>query len=260
MGRTAGRRGLPSPSGPFTSHATKHSATGWPGRGIIRAASGRAASRVSARSYQGVARAGRPRSGSPWRPLRPPDDRGRPDLTARHRAPRADVSMPETLETRLRLGLKQRHHPGPELPAPIVHVPVGPPDDPGIRPEPEPSQHDFRRLRHRRLGPDHDVIDRVGRPSTVEAAWTSWGLDAPGSLSTRPPAQAMDKTSAGLPSSLGPDKPPQAPRVRGSWMTDGVPRTHTTPRGEAGRPGRSTPEASGRASHARPGVRVVRFD
>ena len=51
------------------------------------------AANVSARSYQGVAPAGRPRSGSARRPRPPSDDRGRPDLAAHHRAPLADVSV-----------------------------------------------------------------------------------------------------------------------------------------------------------------------
>ena len=52
----------------------------------------------------------------------------------------------------------------PELPAPIVHVPIGPADDLGLGPEPEPVQDDLRRLRHRLLGRGHDLVDRVGRP------------------------------------------------------------------------------------------------
>ena len=50
-------------------------------------------SNVSARPYQGVARAGRRRGGSTRRPRRPPDDPGRPALAARRRAPRTDRAI-----------------------------------------------------------------------------------------------------------------------------------------------------------------------
>ena len=56
------------------------------------------------------------------------------------------------------------HHPAPKLPAPFIHVPVGPSHNLDVRPEPEPGQDDRRRLRHRLLGPGHNIIDRVGRP------------------------------------------------------------------------------------------------